>query len=185
MNMLTLITYQGMTWAVTMDELAGKAESFGLDWTKLIAQTIIFVILFLLLRKFAFGPVLQILEERKQRVKESMENSEKIKAELEEAEKTRAELIKKANGEASNLIEEAKASADAIGSRKIQEATAQAESVIKKAQEAAERDREQMMNELRSEMGRLVVETTEKVVGKALDEKDQKRLQEEAVSHIG
>lgn len=173
-----------MLWAVSSEDLANKAEAFGLDWTKLIAQTVIFVILFLLLKKFAFGPVLQILDERKKRIAESMENSEKIKAELEEAERTRAELIKKANGEASKLIEEAKTSADAIGSRKIQEATAQAESVIKKAREAAERDRDQMMNELRGEMGRLVVDTTSKVVGKVLTEEDRKRLQDEAVSQI-
>jgi len=184
MNMLTSLTHQGMLWAVSTEDLANKAEAFGLDWTKLIAQTIIFVILFLLLKKFAFGPVLQIPEQRKKRIQESMENSEKIKAELEEAEKTRTELIKKANNDASKLLEEAKESADSIGSKKIEEATAQAESVIRKAREAAERDRDQMMNELRSEMGRLVVETTAKVVGKTLTEEDQKRLQDEAVAQI-
>ncbi|MEM6822440.1 MAG: ATP synthase F0 subunit B, partial [Verrucomicrobiota bacterium] len=101
-----------------------------------------------------------------------------------EAEKSRTEILKKANEDASRMIEEAKASAETAGAKKVQEAVSQAETIIKKAEDAAARDREQMMNELRSEMGRLVVETTEKVVGSVLTEKDQKRLQEEAAQTI-
>ncbi len=167
-----------------MDELAGKAETFGLDWTKLIAQTIIFLILFFALKKFAFAPILTILEERKNRIAESIENAEKMKQELAAAEEQRNALLKKANQDATKFIEEARASADAIGAKKIQEATAQAESVLAKAKEASERDRDQMMNQLRSEMGRLVVDTTAKVIGKTLTPEDQKRLQEEAVANL-
>jgi len=184
MTMLTSIVHQGMLWAVSMEELQDKAETFGISGPKLVAQVAIFIILFLLLQKFAFGPILKILEERKQRIEESMANAEKIKEELAQAEKTREELIKQANAEATRLIEEAKSSADSIGSKKIQEATVQAESVLAKAREAAEQDRAQMMNEIRDEMGRLVVETTAKVIGKALTPEDQRRLQDEAVSHL-
>jgi F-type H+-transporting ATPase subunit b len=167
-----------------MDELADKAETFGLDWTKLIAQLIIFLILFFALKKFAFGPILLVLEDRKKRISESIENAEKMKQELAAAQEQRDELIKKANQDATKFIEEARNSADAIGAKKIQEATAQAESVLAKAQEASERDRDQMMNQLRSEMGRLVVDTTAKVIGKTLTPEDQKRLQDEAVANL-
>lgn len=167
-----------------MEDLAGKAETFGLDWAKLIAQVIIFGILFFALKKFAFGPILDVLEDRKKRIAESIENAEKMKEELAAAEAKRDELLKQANADAAKFIEEARASADAVGARKIQEATAQAESVLAKAKEAAERDRDQMMNQLRSEMGRLVVDTTAKVVGKTLTPEDQKRLQQEAVAHL-
>ena len=173
-----------MILAASTDDLVGKAQTFGLDGSKLIAQLIIFGILFFALKKFAFGPIMEILEDRKQRIAESIENAEKMKAELAAAEAKRDELIKKANEDATKFIEEARASADAIGAKKIQEATAQAESVLTKAQEAAERDRDQMMNQLRSEMGRLVVDTTAKVVGKTLTPEDQKRLQEEAVANL-
>lgn len=173
-----------MILAVSAQDLADKAQTFGLDGAKLIAQVIIFLVLFFALKKFAFGPILEILEERKRRISESMENAEKMKEELAAAEAKRDELLKKANEDAAKFIEEARASADAVGAKKIQEATAQAESVLIKAREAAERDRDQMMNQLRSEMGRLVVETTAKVVGKTLTPEDQKRLQEEAVANL-
>ncbi|MGF1678786.1 MAG: F0F1 ATP synthase subunit B [Candidatus Methylacidiphilales bacterium] len=173
-----------LLWAASLEDLTGKAQTFGLDGTKLIAQLIIFVILFLALKKFAFAPILAVLDDRKRRIEESLANAEKIKQELADAEIKRAELIKQANAEATRMIEEARASADAIGGRKIQEATAQAESVLTKAREAAERDRDQLMNQLRSEMGRLVVETTAKVVGKTLTPEDQKRLQDEAMGQL-
>ncbi|MEM6601245.1 MAG: F0F1 ATP synthase subunit B [Verrucomicrobiota bacterium] len=184
MSTLTSIFNSNWLWAVSMEDLAGKAETFGLDWAKLIAQVIIFGILFFALKKFAFGPILDVLEDRKKRIAESIENAEKMKEELAAAEAKRDELLKQANADAAKFIEEARASADAVGARKIQEATAQAESVLAKAKEAAERDRDQMMNQLRSEMGRLVVDTTAKVVGKTLTPEDQKRLQQEAVAHL-
>jgi F-type H+-transporting ATPase subunit b len=159
-------------------------QQFGVDGPKFVAQLIIFFILFLVLKKFAFTPVLQILDQRKKQIADSVANAERIRQELEIAEKTRTEMIKKASDQANALIEEARASADKIGGQRIQEAIAQAENVLRKAEEASARDRERIMAELKQEMGQLVVATTAKVVGRTLTPEDQTRLQKEAVAGL-
>ena len=80
-------------------------ETLGVDTPKLIAQIIIFLIVFFILRKFAFGPVRQILDERKGRIAEGEENLKKIAKDLEEAEVKKGEVISEANSKAEILIE--------------------------------------------------------------------------------
>lgn len=165
-------------------EESGLAAQFGIDGGKFAAQIVVFLVLFFLLKKFAYTPIQKILEQRRQQIAQSVANAERIRVELEEAERTRAALVKKANEQANALIEEARASADKIGGQKIQEAIAQAEGVLRKAEETAARDRERIMAELKNEMGKLVVATTAKVVGRALTADDQSRLEKEALSNL-
>jgi F-type H+-transporting ATPase subunit b len=180
---LTLINSM-VPLAISMEDVTEKAEFFGVDGTKLAIQLVVFLILFAVLWKFAFKPIQQVLDERKKRIEDSIANAERIKKELEEAEQQRAERMKETNAEVSRILEEARTSADNLGSKKVQEAVAQAEAVLKKAEEAAEREREQMMGELKSEMGRLVVDTTAKVVGKILTDEDRQRLQSETLEQL-
>ncbi|MDX6767227.1 MAG: F0F1 ATP synthase subunit B [Candidatus Methylacidiphilales bacterium] len=165
-------------------DLAAKFHDLGVYLPGLVSQIVVFLLLGLALKKFAFGPVLAVLDERRKNIEQSLRNAERIKQELEEAEKTRAELIKKANEQATALIEEARASADKIGGQKIQEAIAQAENVLRKAEEASARDRERIMSEIKQQMGQLVVATTAKVVGRTLTPEDQARLQKEALGSL-
>lgn len=159
-------------------------ENFGIEPARLIGQILIWAVLFFVLKKYAFGPIIKVLDDRKKMIEDSVANAEKIRKELEEAEKTRKELITKATQQATALIEEAKKSVGTVTEQKIREATAQAEEIIRKAEQAASQDRDRLMVELKKEMGRLVVATTEKVVGKALSSEDQVRLQKEALQEI-
>src|SRR5205085_6473837 len=87
------------------------AKQFGVDWPHLIAQIISFGIVAFLLQRFAYKPVLAILEERRQRIAEGLANAEKIKTELARAETQRQEILTQANSQALKLIEEARAAA--------------------------------------------------------------------------
>ena len=62
----------------------GLPQQFGVTWELLLSQCIAFLVLAFALKKFAYGPVLKVLEERKQRIAEGIENADKIKAELED-----------------------------------------------------------------------------------------------------
>lgn len=159
-------------------------ETLGVYWPKLIAQTINFGLVVFILWRFAYKPVLALLDQRKQTIADSLAKAEQIEKDLADTENRCRQILSEANAKAQQMIEEARASADTLGARKIQDATAQAESVLRKAREAAERDRDQMMQELRGEMGRLVVETTAKVVGRSLTPDDRKRLQDEAIAQL-
>lgn len=162
----------------------GLAEQFGVNWSNLFAQIVVFLAVFYILKRFAFGPILAQLEERKERIREQQENSEKIRKELAEAEETRKRLVAEAGDRATKIVSEAEASAAALAERRTQEAVSHAEALVAKAREAAERDRDQMMSELKREVGRLVVQTTAKVAGKVLTAEDQKRLQDEAAREM-
>ena len=166
------------------DTARDLAETFGWNWQLFLSQVISFTIVALLLRRFAYKPILGILEERRRRIEEGLLNAEKIKQELAEAEKRYAEILAKANAQAQKMIDEARESSAHLSERKQQEAVAAAEQIIAKAREAAALERERTMAQLKHELGRLVVETTAKVTGKVLTPEDQKRLQEEAARQV-
>jgi F-type H+-transporting ATPase subunit b len=162
-----------------MDQFTQLMTQFGVTWPKLIAQIIIFLVLYLTLQKLAFGPIIKVLEERRRRIAESQENAEKIKQQLADAEKRYEEIIQKANAEAQQLIDEARKSGDALTQKQAQDAIRQAEEIISKARADIEIERNKMEAEVRKQMVGLVVDTTAKVTGKVLTSEDQKRLNEE------
>lgn len=167
-----------------MQEVLNFLNTVGFDWPKLLAQIIVFVTVYLILKKHAFGPVIAVLEERRRRIAESEENFEKIKRQLAEAEARHKEIIEKAAAEAQRLIDEARESGAALSEKKKQEAIAEAARIVEKAREATALEHQKMLAELRSEIGRLVVETTGKVVGRILTPEDQRRLSEDATRRM-
>ena len=160
------------------------AETFGWNLQLFLSQVISFVIVAVLLRRFAYKPILNVLHERRERIAEALRNADKIKQQLAEAEKRHAEILAKANAEGQRMIDEARESAAHMAERKEQEAVAAAEQIIAKAREASMLEHERIMAELKRELGRLVVETTAKVTGKVLTSEDQRRLQEEAARQL-
>jgi F-type H+-transporting ATPase subunit b len=166
------------TFALLADQASGGqleqiARTFGVDWQHLIAQMISFGIVCFVLYRFAYRPVLAILEQRRQQIAESLSNAEKIKAELARTE-----------AQATKMIEEARAAAKRVEEKETQKARAAAEQILVKAREAAERDHDRMLAELKREVGRLVVQTTATVTGKILTPEDQQRLAEEAAKQL-
>src|SRR5436190_3276474 len=100
------------------------AETFGLDAPHFFAQVISFSIVAFLLYRFAYRPVLTMLEERKQKIAESVANSNKIKEELARAEADRLKLLSKANEQATHLIQEAHTAATRVREKETQKAIA-------------------------------------------------------------
>jgi F-type H+-transporting ATPase subunit b len=162
------------------DMVKQTGETFGFDTKIFLSQVISFIIVALVLKRFAYKPILAVLEERRQRIAEGLLNAEKIKQQLAEAEQRHAEILAKANAQAQKMIDDARESASHVAERKQQEAVAAAEQIMAKAREASAIEHEKTMTDLKRELGRLVVDTTAKVTGKVLTSDDQRRLQEEA-----
>jgi len=155
------------------------AVRFGVDWTHFGAQCVSFAIVAFLLHRYAYKPILTVLAERKQRIKESLDNAEQIKKDLAGAQSKARDIMVEAGQEASKLIEEARAAAAKVQEQETQKAIAAAQAIVDKARQATEAEHARMLAELRREVGRLVVATTAKVTGKVLTLDDQKRLAEE------
>jgi F-type H+-transporting ATPase subunit b len=160
------------------------ADTFGWNWQLFLSQVVSFCIVAFLLRRFAYKPILGVLQERRRRIEEGLINADKIKKELAEAEKRYQEILAKANADAQKMIDEARESSAHLAERKEQEAIAAAEQILAKAREASALEHERTMAELKRELGHLVVETTAKVTGKVLTSDDQRRLQEEAARQL-
>ena len=160
------------------------ARQFGWEPRLFLSQVFLFVLVAFILAKFAYNPILLMLEERRQRIAEGLENAEKIKADLAKAQATAQGILDQANTQANKLIEEARQSAARVLEQETQKAIAAAEQIIAKAREAAAADHARMLAELKREVGRLVVQTTATVTGKILTPEDQRRLAEETAKQV-
>ena len=167
-----------------MDVITQIFSNFGVTWPKFIAQVILFLVVYWVLNKYAFGPVLKMLTERRRRIEEGQHNAERIKKQLADAELRYQEVLRKANEDATKLLEEARTSSDAISQKQLQQAIKDAEGIIAKAQDTIVQERNKMVSEVKKEMVDLVVKTTAKVVGKVITPEDQKRLSEETAKQL-
>jgi len=167
-----------------METVQQLLHTFGVNAPKFIAQVILFLTVYLILKKFAFAPVLSIFEERRKAIEESQKNAEKIKKQLAESEIRCQEILRKANADAQRIIEEGRASSDAAAQKHLQQAIKDAEGIIAKANENVSLERARMVAEVKKEMVNLVVDTTAAVAGKILTESDQQRLASETTKQL-
>ena len=157
----------------------GTIARFGVDWQHFTAQCISVIIVAFLLQRYAYKPILTMLEERKKRIKEGLDNAEQIKQELANTQTRTHEIMVQAGQQASKMIEEARAAAAKVQEQETQKAIAAAQAIVDKARQATQAEHARMLADLRREVGRLVVDTTRKVTGKVLTPDDQKRLADE------
>lgn len=179
-----MITLIASAAAETPGALESIQKTFGLHPWFLVAQVVNFFLVIMVLKKFAFGPIQEMLEQRRMRIAEGEEKLKRIEKQLADSEATTAAAIEKANQDAVRLIQEAKDGAQSFSEQKAQEAVAHAQQILTKAEAAAKADRDRLHGELKREFGRLVAATTSQVTGKVLNEADQKRINDEALAKV-
>ena len=167
-----------------MSQIQQVAQTFGVDWTHLFAQSVSFAIVCFVLYRLAYGPILKMLETRRQQIAAGLANAEKIKAELARIEQERLAVLARAGDEGRQLVEDARVAAARVGAEERRKATAEAERIVARGREAAEQERAAMLADARRDIGRLVIQTTASVTGKILTADDQKRLAQETASRL-
>ncbi|MBS0657552.1 MAG: F0F1 ATP synthase subunit B [Verrucomicrobia bacterium] len=163
-----------------MEVLTSIFKTFGVEWPLFIAQLIVFSIVFFILKKFAFGPIIEVLEARRKKIEQAMADAEQVKSDVAAAQAKRQQILDEANSQAQKMIAEAKVSADAVKARLEAEATAEAERIVARAKEASALEADRLKSEFQREAGRLIVLAAQKVTGKILSPDDHRRLSEEA-----
>jgi F-type H+-transporting ATPase subunit b len=168
--------------SATATEPAGAAsgitklfDQFGIDLPLFLAQVVCVSVVIVVLWKFAFKPVLATIDERQRQIQDGLRYTEEMKAKLAQTQQESAGLIKQAQAEGARFIEEARRVAKELGDRQQKEASARAEDLIVKAQQAMELEHKRMMEEARTEVARLVVATTQRVLAKELNDVDRTR----------
>jgi len=157
---------------------------FGVDAPHLIAQLVNFSILAFVLYKFAIKPALGQLEERIRQAEQLQADRAQAEQKLADAKKTAHAELQKASDEAAKILNEARNSAKQTIESAKGEAVAAVAEITRKGKESLEADRRQMLNEVRGEVSRLVVETAAKVLEQNLDDAQRTRLNEAAVKQL-
>ncbi len=156
----------------------------GVSWSLLVAFMINFVILLALLGKFLYKPVLKMLDERAQKIRESMEQAETIRRDYEQAKATVQSQIEKGRQEAQAIIAQAVQKGEALKEEAKTEASSQAKAIVEKARLQLEAERDRMVEDLRKEFVSLLILASEKVIRQSLDKEKHSRLIEETLSEI-
>ena len=162
----------------------GGFDKLGISLPLLLAFVINFIILLALLGKFLYKPVLKMLDERAQKVKESMEWAESIKRDYEQAKAEVQKQIEKGRQEAQGIIAQAVQTGEVLKEEARKEASGQAKAIVEKARLQLEAERDKMVEDLRKEFVSLLILASEKVIRQSLDKEKQSKLIEETLSQI-
>ena len=164
----------------SMDSITKISQDFGVSVPLILAQVLSFSIVALVLWKFAFKPVLATLDTRQQKIESGLKYAEEMQAKLAAAQTESAAIIKKSQIEASRIIDDARKSAKDFLDKQTQEAIAKATDVMAKGQQSIELEHKKMLADARTEIARLVVATTERVLAKKLSDADRNAYNEAA-----
>jgi F-type H+-transporting ATPase subunit b len=153
----------------------------GLDLSTFIGQLVSFLILLGLLMFFGYKPIRKMLDERSNRIKQSMEQAEATKKEYERAQVAVQEQISKAREEGQGIIARAAQMGERVKEETRQEARKEAENLIVKARLEIQRERGESIEQLRQEFVGLAIFAAEKVINESLDKEAHQRLIEEVL----
>ena len=157
-------------------------NTFHIDWKLMIAQLINFIIVFFVLWRFAFKPLLKIMKSRSSEIEKSLKDAEEINLKLAEAEKTKGEIITEAKKEAQGIVENTYISAEKLKSDKMRQTRIEMDEMITKTKDDLEFEKKKIISETKKEMGDMVIAVSEKLLSKNLDTGSNKELIEKTLS---
>tara|TARA_B110000285_G_scaffold76572_1_gene88215 strand:+ start:280 stop:780 length:501 start_codon:yes stop_codon:yes gene_type:complete len=148
-------------------------------------QTLLFVALLLLLKKFAWKPILDAVNERETSIKESLSAAEKARDDMEAVQADNKRILKEARSERDALLVEAKTASIKIVNQAKEDAKAEADKITAQAQETIQNEKKAAINELKSQVASLSIDIAAKVLQTELkDQAAQEKFVSELVKEI-
>jgi F-type H+-transporting ATPase subunit b len=153
--------------------------------TGLMIWTVLcFGITFFVLRKYAFGPVQHLIDERRKRIREALDEADNARAEARKLLEEHRQLMSQARGQAEEILVEARQIAESQRVRMREELEADRQRRLEETTKQIQSETARALEQIRAEVGELTVIATEKVTGKVLDDSDQRRLIDEAIGEL-
>ncbi len=150
----------------------------------MIWTVITFVIVLLVLKKFAFGPIQNMIDQRRQAIAESIEAAEETRREAERLLAEYRESIANAKREAEEIIERAHKVGESTKAEIVEEARQQAHKEVEDARKQVERETRKAIQELKDEIAELAILAAGKVASKSIDREDHLQLVNEALAEV-
>lgn len=160
-------------------------ELGNIQWGSMIYSIIMFIILFVLLRKYAFGPLMGVMEKRANEIEESLEHAKK---ERETAEQLLAEQraeLEQARKDAKTILDNARVTSEKQAAEIIRTAKEETEQMKTVARKEIDREREKAIEAFRTEVGKLSILLAGKVIENEIDENKQKQLIDNYLEEVG
>ena len=151
-------------------------EALGFHWPSLIAYLLNFTILLIVLSKFAYKPILKILDDRSSNIKDSLELADKVREESAQQQAQLDDQLVEARNQGQAIIEDARSAAEKLSDQEREKSKKDAEEFLVKAKNDIERERDSAMDELRSNFGGLAVSAAEQIIQRSLDENTHKDI---------
>jgi F-type H+-transporting ATPase subunit b len=154
----------------------------GLNLPVLIANIVNFTVLLIVLRLVAWGPVMKMLDERREKIEASLSTAEQVKVQAAESERQVQEALESARREGQALIAQSQEIATRIQADARTQAQADSEAMLTRARSEIALERDQAIAELRGELADLTISAAEKVINQSLDKNAHQRLINEALA---
>ena len=151
-------------------------EALGINLAGLITQLVSFVILFAVLYKLLYKPILRILDQRSERIKESLEAAQNARDEAARSQEDMQKQLEAARGEGQELIAQARQVAERFREEELAKAREDIAAQMARAQSNIQRERDAAIEELRRHFAELALDAAERVIERSLDEPTHREL---------
>ena len=160
-------------------------ETFGIELKFLLTMVIAFVILFLILKKFAFGPIFGMLQARQDKIRADLDDAEARRAEMVRLQREYETRLAQIEDEARDKIQAAVREAQVARDELLQKAHSEAQAIVARAHEELDRERQIAQAEMRDQIARLSTAAAGRIIRQTLDPAAHARLIDEVISGIG
>ena len=150
----------------------------------MIWTVVCFLLTLFVLKRYAFGPIQQMLDERRDRIRRSIEEAENARTEARKLLEEHRALIGQARGQAEQILAEARKVADSQRQRVKEETEADRQRRLEETKRQIEAETHRALEQIRAEVAELTLVATTKVTGKVLDDADHRRLIEDAIKDL-
>src|SRR5690606_20840662 len=155
------------------------------SWGLFFWQALILIILVILLRKFAWKPILTSLNDREEKIKDDLESAEKARMEMQNLKADNEALLKEAREERDSMLKEARQMKDKMISEASEEAKQKADKIVADAQVVIQQEKKEALAEIKEQVASLSIEIAEKVIQKELgNKKDQMELVDDMLADV-
>lgn len=167
-----------------MSEPTGGIATLGINLNIFIAQLINFLIVLLVLWKFAYKPILNILDERSQTIEKSLKQSKEIEERLNRVEIEQKEIIQSAKQDATIILETARQEADVRKQELLVAAKKEVERVVKQGKDQLQAEKVHMLQEAKAELVQMAVNATKKILESEVDEKASQKIAVDVINKM-
>jgi F-type H+-transporting ATPase subunit b len=151
-------------------------NTLGINWGMLIAQLINFGILLAALTYLLYRPILRLVDERRERVRQSMDHATKLEHDVAEMEKERKKRLKEMDDQAKAFLEQSRQQAEVTKKEMVTQAQAEVAQFLDKGRKQLEDERRKLLTDLQKTVTTIGVQLAEKVLEREFSDADQKRL---------